>query len=309
MKFVNQHDLPAPMFEALTWDTYTKGDSDFSTTELLKSPRARLLAKRHEDEIVVDASENLWVLMGRAVHDVLEKACKRLGAKFDGMSEERLFLKIKLPDGREVTISGEFDLLYRDGESLVLADYKVTGCYGLIMEKKRGFVKLDWEIQLNIYRWLLHKHGFEVDRLEIGAILRDWMESKVGTEDYPVSPIVVLPVKVWTFEETEAFVLERLKLHMDAKETEDDYLPSCTAEERWERGEKWAVMEKGKKRANKLCDSAKDAEYFVKEIGKTAYVEHRAGQSIKCQRYCYGMPFCSQAKALGIGVGTEAVEA
>ena len=71
MKFTNKFALPKPLYSALTWDSYTKGKADISVTELLKSPRQRILAKRHDDEITVDASENLWTLAGRAVHHIL----------------------------------------------------------------------------------------------------------------------------------------------------------------------------------------------------------------------------------------------
>lgn len=305
MKFSNTSKLPAPMFHALTWDTYTKGKADISVTELLKPPRQRLLAKRHDADITINASQNLWSLMGRSTHNVLREAAKSIKGGFNGLTEERLFVGIDGPKGKWM-LSGEFDLLYvNEKKELVLSDYKVTGVFGILLEERNGFVKPEWAKQLNIYRWMLHEHGFDVERLEIGAILRDWTASKTKTDPkYPKEPIMIIEVPMWSLKEVEAYVKERVAVHQLAEDLSDDELAACTPDERWERGEKWAVMQAGKKRAFRLFDNEHEAQDCATEVG--GRVEHRPGVSAKCNTlYCYGAPWCDFFKGLSNGNGDE----
>lgn len=294
-KFINPGKLPEPLYKALTYDTYTKGRADVSVTELLKSPRQRLLSKRHDHEIEIDATDNLWLMLGRAAHNVLKNAANILEGGFDGMAEERLFVKVPGPKG-EWTLSGEFDLMYQDGKTLVLSDYKVSGVFGFLLEKQSGGVKSSWEQQLNIYRWMLHKHGFDIQRLEIGGIMRDWIRSKAEKDPtYPQKPIVILEVPIWPLEEVEEFVKERVKIHQEAEAIQDDALPLCSPSERWERGEAWAVYQDKKVRALRVFDNPHEAEACAKEV--KGRVEYRPGVSARCNpSYCYGQPWCSQAK-------------
>lgn len=299
-KFINPGKLPGPLFKALTYDSYSKGKADISVTELLKSPRQRLLSKRHDEEIEIDASQNLWLMMGRAAHQVLKDTFNTMDRHFSERAEERLFIKVKGPL-KEWTLSGEFDLLYHDGHSLVLADYKVSSTFGFTLEKKNGMVKPEWEAQTNIYRWLLHKHGVEVGRLEIGGIMRDWVRSKAERDpSYPQRPIVVVEVPMWPIEEVESFVNERVRVHQESDLLPDDLLPLCSPTERWERDESWAVYNGKNKKAFRVFDNPHEADACSKEInGK---VEHRPGVSARCiKEYCFGQPWCSQAKGMQNG--------
>jgi hypothetical protein len=323
MKFENRFRLPAPLYNALTWDTYSKGDADISVTEMLKSPRQRLLQKRHDAEIVVDASENLWSLMGRGVHYILEMAAKSIEKRegvFDGLTEERFTVTVDGPI-KPWKVSGQIDLLYRDGETLVLTDYKVSSVWAFLLERKNGFVKPDWEAQLNIQRWLIWKAlGMEIGRLEIGGIIRDHKksEAKMKPDEYPQIPIMLPEAKRWPLEQTEAFVKERVRIHQLAELKADNELDPCSAEERWERGEAWAVMKKGRKSAVKVfkVDEHEHAEleaagcrddFNTADKTKDYYLEHRPGVSGKCEDYCYAAPFCSQFQ--GIKTPAEATAA
>lgn len=291
MIYTNRAELPEPMFLALTANEYDKGKSDISATGLLKSPRQRLLALRHDSEIVVDASEMLWSVLGTAVHDLILKHSKHV----NGLAEERFYAKVKGPVG-EWVVSGECDLIDGIGKGVYrLTDYKVAGVFSYLLERKNGGVKADWEAQLNIYRWLIWKNlGWDVGLLRIGLIIRDHMASKVGVEDgYPAIPILYLDAKAWPIEQIDKFIAARVALHQEAEQMEDEALPACTQEERWERGEKWAVMKRGKARAEKLCDSRAEADAFAKDVPGGSVV-HRPGKSVKCvPQYCHGAFWCN----------------
>lgn len=312
MIFTNRLELPDPMYRALTMNEYTKV-GDVSVTELLKSPRQRLLQKRHDKEIVKDACENLWSVLGTAVHSMIEKHSTGV----NGFSEERMSLEVRGPV-KVWTVSGQTDLLedLGDGGGLCITDYKVAGVYSVILEKANGGVKPDWERQLNMYRLLAHAIEFQVDRLRIGLIIRDWVQSKSGKgDDYPSSPILYLEVKVWTIEEAKKFLESRVEVHQLAEALPDESLPMCTPEERWERGEKYAVMKVGNKTAFKLFDTPSDAQTCCDELlktekGKKYIVEHRPGKSNKCNpSYCPGAPWCTYYQQISGKPKPEAVSA
>ena len=87
MKVTNRLGLPQPIVEVLSRDNYSKGDADFSVTELIDSPRQKALTNRHRDEITVDCIDLIYQFDGKAVHSILE------GAEVSpdvGIIEERL---------------------------------------------------------------------------------------------------------------------------------------------------------------------------------------------------------------------------
>jgi len=62
MRILNKYNLPEPLVKAVTWDN--KPRKGFSVTDLIQPPRITQLTRRHFDEIEVDASERIWVLLG-----------------------------------------------------------------------------------------------------------------------------------------------------------------------------------------------------------------------------------------------------
>ena len=88
------------MYKALTTNNYSRGKSDLSVTQLIDSPRVRILKQRHAEEITEDASEMLWSVLGTAVHTMFEQH------EPDGhIVEERLYATVG-----DWVISGAIDL-------------------------------------------------------------------------------------------------------------------------------------------------------------------------------------------------------
>ena len=73
MKITNKHRLPAALVAAVSsvWH-WTK--NRFGVTTLLEPPQILQLRQRHDDALEEDASDRIWLLIGTAVHEVLEKA-------------------------------------------------------------------------------------------------------------------------------------------------------------------------------------------------------------------------------------------
>jgi len=205
MRYTNNSKLPIPMESALKRDDYKKV-GDISVTSLIAAPRRIALLKRHDSEIVVDVAENMWLLLGKSIHKVLEAADTT-----NLLREERLTIKVN-----GWTLSGQPDL-WADG---ILDDYKVTSVYSFLLGEKP-----DWERQLNCYARLYLEYGFGVKQLRIIAILRDWSVTKASREsDYPQAGIIVVQIPLWPWEEINEFILQRVKLHQEAEKLASEAL-------------------------------------------------------------------------------------
>ncbi len=272
MRITNKQNLPAPLVRAVTYSDRQRGESEFTVTELVQPPRIGALRLKHDAELEEDASDRLWMLIGSAAHEVLRRS-----APDCDMVEQRL--KSNVENG---SVSGQTDLIDSD-----IVDYKLCSIYVV----KDG-VKPEWEAQINCYRWLAMKNGHQPEAQYIIAIFRDWSlsESKRNS-DYPQSQVMVLPVKIWTYEFTEGWISGRIARHKAARAGQ---LPDCTPEETWERPAKWAVKKKGAARATKLYDNELDAATHA--AGSGLELEFRPGERPRCENYCPVSEFCDQYK-------------
>jgi hypothetical protein len=261
----NKHGLPEALVAAVQNDPYA-GGGDISVTKLIDAPQRRVLWRQHRDEVEEDVSERIWALLGQAVHHILERAGT------DTLVEQRLFADIE-----GWTLSGQFDRLHLASQTL--SDYKVTTTY-----KAKG--DANWTKQLNILRWLAAKNDIAVEKLEIVAIFRDFRRSEAGRNpEYPQQAVKVIDIPVWTLEETEEYIRQRIKLHQVAQE---GMSVPCTDDDRWYSGNKWALMKPGGKRALRVLDEEPD---FVPE---GTIVQVRPGKYRRCEEYCEVSRWCSQ---------------
>ena len=293
MKITNKHGLPESIVNALNKPQYTKGGAHMSATELLSPPRMVQLKIANADALEMDASDMVFALFGTAIHGVLEH-----GKGDNHIVEQRLNTVI---DGWE--ISGAIDLQTINEDSISISDYKTTGVWAVMNEKK------DWELQLNIYAWLVERvKKSPVSSLEIVAIIRDWKrwESEVK-KDYPDAPIKTIPITLWPYEEREKFVQQRIHVHADAMfqyQTGGD-LPLCTAEDMWEKPAVYAIRKIGGVKAkslHKTLEDAAEAMNEIKEKDRANYeIEFRPGERTRCANYCMVRDFCDQWKGYNNG--------
>jgi hypothetical protein len=258
VKYTNNHNLPEPLCRAIMRDTYRKA-GHISVTALAKPPQMAYLELQHEDKIQVDVSEEIWMLLGTSTHAILERA-----GMDNALMEERL--KVNCCGW---VVAGKPDLYEADG---TLTDFKVTSVFSFLLGDKP-----DWEAQLNCYALLLRVNGFEVKKLQILAILRDWTKSRsLADADYPQAQALAKPIPLWSHEKTVAYMEERVKLHQEGLR---GVFPECTREERWHKDDKWAVKKKGNKRALRVFPSEWEAEAFymdyIKDKFKKPWQVHR----------------------------------
>jgi hypothetical protein len=283
MRWSNNQNLPAPLAAAIRNDSYKKVGW-ISATSLLQPPQKRVLEARHHNEIVTDVSENIFSLLGQVVHGILERS-----ATSNEVPERRLIVTVR---GKEV--SGQADLfesLHASGG--LLSDYKTVSVAAFQAGDKDS-----WEQQLNIYAYLFAKHGIEVKQLQIVAIFRDFSKRKARRDkDYPQSGVQLIPIPLWPLDKAEAFIDERVRLHLEAEALPDSKLPPCSDSERWMQEGVWKVYGANKDRSLRNF-TGEGAEAAARALAKEKKAEavFVAGEAIRCTDYCKAAPFCQQLK-------------
>jgi hypothetical protein len=283
MKLSNDYLLPASLVSVIESKNYDLSKSDplrIGVTTLNNPPRIRQLSVRHCNEIEEDVSEQLFRVLGDAVHYILAKTEQN-----KKLIEEKL---TEVVDG--ITLVAKPDLY--DDELKTIEDYKITTVWSV------KSIKQDWLTQLNCYSWMLTKAGFEVKKAYINAILKDWSKNeklRFG-RDYPEIPFKRIEVPLWSFETQDKYIKDRIALYKSTLNLSDIDLPICSSEERWASPDKWAIHKNKNKTAKKLCSSYEEACEYVSKIKDTKNkynIIKREGNDIRCTGYCSCNSFCS----------------
>jgi len=281
MIITNNLNLPQPLVD-MAQSEYKLKPNEYRVTSLLKGIRETILERRHQDEIEQDVSDMIWLLFGTAVHNVLENHQEG--------DQEIKETRLKIPIG-DYILSGQFDLY--NAETKTITDYKTCSVWKVIYGEYE-----DWRKQLLIYSYMLQSIGFPVEKAEIIALMKDHSKSQAKIKaDYPKQPVrkITFTFTEKDFAEIESWLHQRFEEIAKAEKLPDDELPLCTPEERFNSGDKYAVMKKGRKTALRVLDSREDAENWMATNGGD-YIEVRKGEDKKCQDYCSACEFCDYYK-------------
>jgi hypothetical protein len=287
VKLTNKYGLPPAFVHAVTSLVHDISAADpkrIGVTTLINPPRMRVLTARHWDELEEDVSDHIWRISGTAMHWVLEKM-----EHPDRLVEKKIEEEI---DG--VTLVGKLDLYEKPIESI--EDWKQTSIWSIKIEEKE-----EWTAQLNCYAYFLERAGYPVRQANINAIIRDWRRGEsMKYDDYPPIPFVRKSIKLWSREEQEKYIKDRIKEYKIALQLEDDELPECSEKDRWHKDDKYAVYRNTNTTATKILETAKDAEDYItycksKEKKPSTYrIDKREGDDFRCQNYCSCNSVCSQ---------------
>jgi len=223
LHYTNKKMIPLHVVRGIkhSWE-YSKGEADFSVTELLQPPKVRALKLQHKDELVEDYSDTIASFIGTSVHKMLEQANEGV----EGLETEMRINTEVTVDNKDYVISGCIDLINHNENKIT--DYKTTSAYAVINDKP------EWDYQLNIYAWLyaLAFNKKDMPSAEVVAFLKDWSKSRsINSNTYPQTAVFTKPIMVWSMEEVENFIKERIKLHVaSATDTQDI---QCSDEEIW----------------------------------------------------------------------------
>lgn len=279
MQITNKYQLPQA-FVTMAESDYQYKDKQYSVTSLLKGTREIILERRYHNEIEQDVSDMIWLLFGTAVHSILEQHEE---ADHE-LAEEHLILDLE----NGYKLSGRFDLY--NAKTKTVTDYKTCSVWKMIYKDFE-----DWRTQLLIYAYMLKSIGFEVETGEIIAMMKDHSKSKAKNDhNYPQLPVdrIKFSFSDKDFEEIETFIKDKFKEIEQAEKMADDDLPLCSPEQRFNSGDKFAVMKKNRKRALRVLDSMEEAEIYLANNGGD-FIETRPGEDKKCNDYCRVNKFCS----------------
>lgn len=280
MKLTNHFSLPDAVVNAVKNQPYSKGGSDMSVTELMDSPRIRALKIQHKDKIESDVNDFAFSLMGTAFHSILEQYSEP-----GSVSEERLYM-----DVGGVIISGAIDVQKVDADGRVkIVDWKTTTAYKVQNDHD------SWTKQLNCYAALIREtKGVKIAGLEIVAFIRDWRKGDAEKyPNYPQATIVTIPLEVWPHADAMDYIYERVNLHLDAREALGlgEPLPQCSDEERWSKGDGYAIRKEGGVRNLKKGATYEELE---PELRPGQEIVRLLSEPTRCAKYCEVAPWCSQ---------------
>lgn len=275
MKITNKLNLP-DMLQRACEREYTYRDKRYSITSLLDPDRVLMLKRRYNDIIEQDISECIWMLFGSVTHYALETGIETKEGEY---VEEHLEYTFK----NGYTLSGIIDHVYD-----YVDDYKTTSVWTVIF----GSNNEHWKKQLQMGAYLHYKeHGNWISKGRIIAILKDWNKKDAKLkDDYPKLPVAVIEFDLGTPEEIEEWILNRFETIRKLEQLSDFELPMCSMEERFNKGDKYAIKKKTFKKAMKVHDTLEAAREHlinleIKYPGEYE-IEERKGEDTKCLNYC-----------------------
>ena len=284
MKITNHLNLPQPFVSAAESE-YVPTPQQYSVTTVLNPSRYVILSRRHNSEVEQDVADMIWLLFGTAFHSILENS----RAEEEQLQEQYLKQDLGMFD-KELEgykLSGKADLL--DTKTNTMIDYKTTSVYKVMFGDYE-----DWRKQLLMYAWLFKQQGYEVNKGQIVALMKDHSKSKAKYDrTYPQYPVKVIDFEFndQDFVDIEKEIIDKFKELKRCEQLKDNELPMCTMEERWNDGNKYAVKKKGNKRAERVFDTKEQAEEYMKE--KEGYeIEERLGTDRRCEEYCSACIYC-----------------
>tara|TARA_R110002020_G_scaffold94362_1_gene227160 strand:- start:6020 stop:7015 length:996 start_codon:yes stop_codon:yes gene_type:complete len=320
-EYTNKLNISLPLAVFLMYDSYDhdKRDNVISATGLLRPIKQLVLTQqnRHLDTIK-DVSDLVAARMGTAIHDACEKswsnrnnvleALKLMGAADgvvdsirvnpedpDSLEEGHLAIYVEQRAEKEIMnmiVSGKYDLVL-DGQ---LSDYKSTSVWTYIYGSKiEDYIK-----QGSIYKWL-SPSKITGDTVTIHYIFTDWSASAARNDPkrYPQQRILSKEYPLWSIEETENWIKNKLELYQTLAHSSQEELPECTDEELWATETKYKYYKNPEKTLKSTKNfSTMDAALIKKaEDGNVGTIKEVPGEVRACQ-YCPVAQICTQAASM-----------
>ena len=276
MKITNHLNLPAGLVKAVSTERHN-AEKCLSATTLIQGTKQIILTDRHWDELEDDVSERIWAIWGTAVHSLLEHEGE------NDFTEQEISCQV---DG--ITVTGRIDNY--NMATGTIADYKTAS-----VNKVKFNDFSEWHTQGLIYAWLLARNSFPVSKCRFIALLKDHSRTEARRDlRYPAKPTYVYEFSVTPDKlfKIGRFIREKVREYEAYRKLAEDEIPACGPEQRWDRPATFAVMRNGLKRAVRLFDEKQAADRLAATKGDGHYVEHRPGESIRCQSYCLCCDFC-----------------
>lgn len=225
----NKSNLPQTLVDACKYDTHRTA-GDISVTTLIDAPQIRILKKQNHYE--VDVMENLYMLMGTALHHILERANIEDERKKAFILTAETIMKQAEAQKAINNAAGADELqraanyifrlipvffpeteqrfIYEKTMVLEFNGMTISGTFDLYdkIEKRLYDYKftstysyiypesrIKWKQQTNIYAYMLENDGYEVKDIRVVAFFRDWSKYSMNqSDDYPTSQVLEIPI-------------------------------------------------------------------------------------------------------------------
>lgn len=312
MKYTNTTKIPLAVAVFLATDDYDYEPNTVSATSLLKTVRQFILNKCiQKEDREIDVASLVSSRMGSAIHTAIEKAwlnptraLKLLGYP------ERVWSKVvinptEVKDGdipiymeqrayKDVLgmrVSGKFDFV-AEGK---VQDFKSTSVYSYLNQSNRE----KYILQGSIYRWL-NQDKVTQDVMDIHYFFTDWnKKDSLSNTDYPKNRVLTQTFKLLSIQETENWVINKIKQFKTYDAYPESALPQCTDEELWRKETVFKYYKDPNKtsRSTKNFKTLSDAMAMYISDGSKGVVHEVKGQVAAC-KYCPGFDLCTQKDKL-----------
>jgi hypothetical protein len=286
-----------------------------SVTTLIKSPRQIILSGRVPvEDRITDLADLVASRMGQALHSDIERVWKhhyadslrKLGYPEKAIKAIRINPEQQEPDTLPVytevrveravgnfVVGGKIDLIV-EGR---LHDFKKTSVWGYMAQRSVGD---KWKLQGSLYRYL-NPEKITHDQLSIQYLLSDWSRAFASRD--PSYPQVAVPhrlIALMGVQETETWLLNKLRLLEQLADAPEEMLPLCGDDDLWRSAPTYkfyanAAAPTGS-RSTKNFDNLQAA-MLHKATKGTGRVDVVPGE-VKACKYCPAFPVCSQKDAL-----------
>ena len=318
LEYTNKNNVSLALAVFLMYDDYDYDErpNAISTTGLIRPLRQLVLSKQNAAlSKTVDVADLVFTRMGSAIHKGCEdawkdpqnvkNALKVLGASEDAVNSIRInppFVKegetpvyVEQRAEKEILdfiISGKYDLVL-DG---TLNDYKSTSVWAYIFDSNAdSYIK-----QGSIYKWLSPDKITE-DYININYIFTDWSSAKAraDTKTYPQLKTITKKYNLWSVEETENWIMNKLEAYKLHSNTPQEGLPECTDEELWSSQTTYKYYKNPNKldRSTKNFDTMDEALLRKATDGNVGTIKTVPGE-VKACRYCPVVSICTQAETM-----------
>ena len=318
LEYTNKNNVSLALAVFLMYDDYDYDERSnaISATGLIRPLRQLVLSKQNAAlSKTVDVTDLVFTRMGSAIHKGCEdawkdpqnvkNALKVLGASEDAVNSIRInppFVKegetpvyVEQRAEKEIldfVISGKYDLVL-DG---TLNDYKSTSVWAYIFDSNAdSYIK-----QGSIYKWLSPDKITE-DYININYIFTDWSSAKAraDTKTYPQLKTITKKYNLWSVEETENWIMNKLEAYKLHSNTPQEGLPECTDEELWSSQTTYKYYKNPNKldRSTKNFDTMDEALLRKATDGNVGTIKTVPGE-VKACRYCPVVSICTQAETM-----------
>ena len=318
LEYTNKNNVSLALAVFLMYDDYDYDERSnaISATGLIRPLRQLILSKQNPAvSKTVDVADLVFTRMGSAIHkgcedawtdpENVKNALKVLGASEDAVNSIKInppYVKhgetpvyVEQRAEKEILdfiISGKYDLVL-DG---TLNDYKSTSVWAYIFDSNAdSYIK-----QGSIYKWLSPDKIIS-DYININYIFTDWSAAKAraDTKTYPQLKTITKKYNLWSVEETENWIMNKLEAYKALANTPQEGLPECTDEELWSTKTTYKYYKNPSKldRSTKNFDTMNEALIRQANDGNVGTIKTVPGE-VKACRYCPVVSICTQAETM-----------